>query len=63
MFNNSISHPTETNKSDCHTDSLNNDILETKIVFPEKNSLQRSEIQTKQDRIKKLLKNHTSIAE
>ena len=36
MFNNSILHPTETNKSDCHTDSLNNNILETKIVFPEK---------------------------
>ena len=63
MFNNSISHPTETNKSDCHTDSLNNNILEIKIVFPEKNSLQRSEIQNKQDRIQKLLKNHTSIAE
>ena len=36
MFNKSISHPTETEKSDCHTDSLSNNILETKIVFPEK---------------------------
>ena len=49
MFNNLISNRTET---DNHiiTDTLNNNILETKIVFLEKeNSLLRSEIQNKQD--------------
>ena len=49
MLNNLISNRTET---DNHiiTDTLNNNILETKIVFLEKeNSLLRSEIQNKQD--------------
>ena len=56
MFNNLISNRTET---DNHiiTDTLNNNILETKIVFLEKeNSLLRLEIQNKQDTIQNLLK-------
>ena len=63
MFNNLISNRTET---DNHiiTDTLNNNILETKIVFLEKeNSLLRSEIQNKQDTIQNLLKNNTTLVE
>ena len=62
MFNNLISNLTET---DNHiiTDILNNNILETKIVFLEKeNSLLRLEIQNKQDAIQNLLKNNTTLA-
>ena len=56
MLNNLISNRTET---DNHiiTDTLNNNILVTQIVFLEKeNSLLRSEIQNKQDAIQNLLK-------
>ena len=63
MLNNLISNRTET---DNHiiTDTLNNNILETKIVFPEKeNSLLRSEMQNKQDTIQNLLKNNTTLVE
>ena len=63
MFNNLISNRTET---DNHiiTDTLNNNILETKIVFLEKeNSLLLSEIQNKQDTIQNLLKNNTTLVE
>ena len=63
MFNNLISNRTET---DNHiiTDTFNNNILETKIVFLEKeNSLLRSEIQNKQDTIQNLLKNNTTLVE
>ena len=56
MFNNLISNFTETDNQ-ITTDTLNNNILETKIVFLEKeNSLLRSQIQNKQDAIQKLLK-------
>ena len=49
MLNNLISNRTETGNH-IITDTLNNNILETKIVFLEKeNSLLRSEIQNKQD--------------
>ena len=63
MLNNLISNRTET---DNHiiTDTLNNNILETKIVFLEKeNSLLLSEIQNKQDTIQNLLKNNTTLVE
>ena len=63
MFNNLISNRTE---ADNHviTDTLNNNILETKLVFLEKeNSLLRSEIQNKQDTIQHLLKNNTTLVE
>ena len=43
---------------------MNNNILETKIVFLEKkNSLLRSEIKNKQDTIQNLLKNNTTLVE
>ena len=63
MFNNLISNRTET---DNHiiTDTLNNNILETKIdVLEKENSLLRSEIQNKQDTIQNLLKNNTTLVE
>ena len=63
MFDNLISNCTET---DNHiiTDTLNNNILETKIAFLEKeNSLLRSEIQNKQDTIQNLLKNNAILVE
>ena len=63
MLNNLISNRTET---DNHiiTDTLNNNILETKIVFLEKeNSLLRSERQNKQDTIQNLLKNNTTLVD
>ena len=63
MLNNLISNRSET---DNHmiTETLNNNILETKIVFLEKeNSLLRSEIQNKQDTIQNLLKNNTTLVE
>ena len=51
MLNNLISNRTETDNQ-ITTDTLNNNILETKIVFLEKeNSLLRSEIKNKQDTI------------
>ena len=63
MFNNLISNHTETGNH-IITDTLNNNILETKIVFLEKeNSLLRSEIQNKQDAIQNLLKNNTTLVE
>ena len=63
MFKNVIPNRTET---DNHiiTDTLNNNILETKILLLEKeNSLLRSETQNKQDKIQNLLKNNTTLAE
>ena len=61
MLNNLISNRTETGNH-IITDTLNNNILETKIVFLEKeNSLLRSEIQNKQDTIQNLLKNNTTL--
>ena len=63
MFNNLISNRTETNNH-IITDTLNNNILETKIVFLGKeNSLLRSDIQNKQDTIQNLLKNNTTLVE
>ena len=63
MLNNSISNRTETDNQTI-TDTLNNNILETKIVFLEKeNSLLRSEIQNKQDAIQNLLKNNITLVE
>ena len=63
MLNNLISNRTETDNQ-IITDTLNNNILETKIVFLEKeNSLPRSEIQNKQDTIQNLLKNNTTLLE
>ena len=63
MLNSSISNHTETDNQ-IITETLNNNILETKIVFPEKESLLlRSEIQNKQDTIQNLLKNNTNLAE
>ena len=63
MLNNSISNHTETDNQ-IITDTLNNNILETKIVFLEKeNSLLRSEIQNKQDAIQNLLKNNITLVE
>ena len=56
MFNNLISNHTETHNQ-ITTDTLNNNILETKIVFLEKeNSLLRSKIHNEQDTIQKLRK-------
>ena len=56
MFNNLIPNRTETDNQ-ITTDTLNNNILETKITFLEKeNSLLRSEVQSKKDTIQKLLK-------
>ena len=56
MLNNLISNRTETDNQ-ITIDTLNNNILETKIVFLEKeNSLLRSEIKNKQDTIQNLLK-------
>ena len=56
MFNNLIPNRTETDNQ-ITTDTLNNNILETKIAFLEKeNSLLRSEMQSKKDTIQKLLK-------
>ena len=61
IFNILIAHPTETDNH-ITTDTLNNNILETKIIFLEKkNSLLRSEIQNKQDMIQKLLKRNTAL--
>ena len=63
ILNNLISNRTETYYH-IITDTLNNNILETKIVFLEKeNSLRRSEIQNKQDMIQNLLKNNTTLVE
>ena len=63
MLNNLISNRIEI---DNHiiTDALNNDILETKIFFLEKeNSFLRSEIHNKQAAIQNLLKNNAILAE
>ena len=63
MLNNLISNRTETDNQ-ITTDTLNNNILETKIVFLEKeNSLLRPEIKNKQDTIQNLLKNNTTLVE
>ena len=63
MLNKLISNRTETDNQ-ITTDTLNNNILETKIVFLEKeNSLLRSEIKNKQDTIQNLLKNNTTLVE
>ena len=63
MFNNLISNRTETDNQ-VTTDTLNINILETKIVFLEKkNSLLWSEIQNKQDTMRKLSKNNTTLTE
>ena len=63
VFNNLISNCTETDNQ-MNTDTLNNNIVETKIVFLEKeNSLLRSEIQNKKATIQKLLKNNTTLVE
>ena len=62
-LNNLISNRTEADNQ-IITGTLNNNILETKIVFPEKeNFLLRSEIQNKQDTIQNLLKNNTALME
>ena len=62
-LNNLISNRTEADNQ-ITTDTLNNNILETKIVFLKKeNSLLRSEIQNKQDTIQNLLKNNTALME
>ena len=62
-LNNLISNRTEADNQ-IITGTLNNNILETKIVFLEKeNSLLRSEIQNKQDTIQNLLKNNTALME
>ena len=58
MLNNLISNRTETDNH-IFTDTLNKNILETKIVFLEKdNALLRSEKQNKQDTIQNRLKNN-----
>ena len=62
MLNNLISNRTETDNH-IFTDSLNDNILETKIVFLEKENSLRSEIQNKQDTIQNLLKNNTTLVE
>ena len=63
IFSNSKSNRTETDNQ-ITIDTLNKNILETKIVFPEKeNSPIRSEIQNKQDTIQKLLKNNITLVE
>ena len=62
-LNNLISNRTEADNQ-ITTDTLNNNILETKIVFLKKeNSLLRSEIQNKQDTIQNILKNNTALME
>ena len=62
-LNNLMSNRTEADNQ-ITTDTLNNNILETKIVFLKKeNSLLRSEIQNKQDTIQNLLKNNTALME
>ena len=62
-LNNLISNRTGTDNQ-IFTDTLNNNILERKIVFLEKeNSLLRSGIQNKQDTIKNLLKDNTTLVE
>ena len=56
-----LSNRTETDNQ-ITIDTLNNNILETRIVFLEKeDSLLRSEIQNKQDTIQKLLTNNTTL--
>ena len=56
VLNNLITNRIETDNQ-ITTGTLNNNILETKIVFLEKeNSFLRSEIQNKQDTIQNLLK-------
>ena len=63
MLNSLISSRTETDNQ-ITTDTLNNNILETKIIFLEKeNSLLTSEIKNKQDTIQKLLNNNTTLVE
>ena len=63
MLNYLLSNRTETDNQ-ITTDTFNNNILETKIVFLEKeNSLLRSEIKNKQDTIQNLLKSNTSLVE
>ena len=63
ILNNLISDCTETDNQ-IITNTLNNNILETKVVFLEKeNSLLRSEIKTKQETIQNLLKNNTTLME
>ena len=63
MLNNLILNRTETDNQ-MITDTLNDNILETKIVFQEKeNPVLRSEIQNKQDTIQNLLKNNTTLVE
>ena len=63
ILNNLISNLTETDNQ-ITTDTLNNNIPETKIVFLEKeNSLLRSEIKNKQDTIQNLLKGNTTLVE
>ena len=63
MLNNLVSNRTQTDNQ-IITDTLNNNILETNIVFLEKeNSLLRSEIQNKQGTIQNLLKNTTTLVE
>ena len=62
-LNNLISNSAEADNQ-ITTDTLNNNILETKIVFLKKeNSLLRSEIQNKQDTIQNILKNNTALME
>ena len=62
-LNNLISNRAEADNQ-ITTDTLNNNILETKIVFLKKeNSLLRSEIQNKQDTIQNILKNNTALME
>ena len=62
-LNNLISNRTEADNQ-IITGTLNNNILETKIVFLEKeNFLLRSEIQNKKDTIQNLLKNNTALME
>ena len=56
-----LSNRTETDNQ-ITIDTLNNNILETRIVFLEKEeSLLRSEIQNKQDTIQKLLTNNNNL--
>ena len=63
MLNKVISNRTETDNQ-IITDTLNINILETKIVSLEKeNSPLRLKIQNKQDTIKNLLKSNTTLVE
>ena len=63
MLNYLILNRTETDNQ-ITTDTLNKNILETKVVFLGKeNSLLRSEIGNKQDTIQNLLKNNTTLVE